>query len=91
MLENPSHTSANQEKGSSAKEKFISALDTVLKQMQVQGILSAEQVMNKKQAAQLIEEGFSKNPQDDAEIFAHAGTSDEKTLIGLFEKHQGNQ
>ena len=90
-LENPFHTSANQEKDDSAKEKFIRALDTVLEQMQDQGAMSAEQVADKRQAAQLIEEGFSENPQHDAETFAHAGVSDEKTLIGLFEKHQGNQ
>ena len=89
-IENPFRTSANQEKGGSAKEKFVSALDTVLEQMQAQGVISAEQVADKRQAAQLIEEGFSENPQHDAEVFAHAGISDEKTLIGLFEKNQGN-
>ena len=85
-FENPLSKPAGQEKAS-AKEQFVNALDVLLTDMQAKGVVSAEQVADKKRAAQLIEEGFSGNPQNDAELFAHAGVSDEKTLIDLFEKH----
>ncbi|MFA6279036.1 MAG: hypothetical protein WCS97_02950 [Candidatus Paceibacterota bacterium] len=76
----------------SVQKHFLSALDTTLAEMQAKGEISPEEVADKRKNAQLIENGFSGDVEQDAELFAHAGVSDEKTLVGILEKrHQGKR
>lgn len=73
----------------SQKAEFIAALNEELVAMEQTGKISAEQAQGKREAAELIEEGFSEDPKQDALIFSRVGVAGERGLTGIF--NQKNQ
>ena len=68
------------------QDVFLGALNEELTAMEQSGRLTPEQAEEKRQAAALIETGFSDDPKHDALIFSRAGIAEEKELIGIFDK-----
>jgi hypothetical protein len=65
---------------------FHGALNEELAAMEKSGRLTTKQVEEKRQAAALIETGFSDDPKHDALIFSRAGIAEEKEIIEIFDK-----
>ena len=68
------------------QDVFRGALNEELTAMEKSGRLTTEQAEEKRQAAALIETGFSDDPKHDALIFSRAGIAEEKELVGIFDK-----
>ena len=68
------------------QDVFRGALNEELTAMEQSGRLTPEQAEEKRQAAALIETGFSDDPKHDALIFSRAGIAEEKELIEIFDK-----
>src|SRR3989338_6346836 len=74
------------EKTNNPRNIFFGALNEELTAMEQSGRLTPEQAEEKRQAADLIETGFSDDPKHDALIFSRAGIAEEKELIEIFDK-----
>jgi len=68
------------------QDVFRGALNEELTAMEQSGRLTPEQAEEKRQAAALIETGFSDDPKHDALIFSRAGIAEEKELVEIFDK-----
>ncbi len=68
------------------KEEFLDALDEKLIEMQRSGRISPEEAKEKREAGVLVENGFSDDLKNDAEIFALSGLADEKEIVDVLEK-----
>ncbi len=74
----------------SPKNVFIETLNNELLAMEKSGQISSEQAEEKRQAAALIEEGFSADPAHDALIFSRAGIAGEKEMVDILNKTTEN-
>ncbi len=75
----------------SLRNVFLSALNKELAAMEQSGRLTPEQVEEKRQAAALIETGFSDDPRHDALMFARAGVAEEKEMILIMENQNKSE
>ena len=85
---NPEESEKTQEE--SKKKAFLSALDKELLVLAKNNRISPEEIQDKKEAAQIIETGFSDNPQKDALIFAGSGIFGTEELVAIFNQKQEN-
>jgi len=72
--------------GGEKKEAFINAINRQLEVMEQSGEITTEQADEKRQAASLIEVGFSNDPEYDAELFIKSGIIGEEEMIELLNR-----
>lgn len=70
------------------QEAFVVAVDKELSNMEGAGRISADQARKKREAALLIENGLSNDPEKDALLFCKAGIAGEEELIGILNERE---
>lgn len=80
---------ASIEKKPSPSETFMASVGAQVDALQASGRLSEEQAREKKESAELVEVGFSKDPAHDGRMFAMAGVVSEEEFISELERKNG--
>jgi hypothetical protein len=79
------------EQPKSQKEVFMDKVRIEVKKFVDAGRLTEEQAEIKLANGEKVEEGFSDNPENDAETFAYAGVATEEELVEMFNRQKGNK
>lgn len=79
------------EQPKSQKEVFMDRVRLEVAKLVETGRLTEEQAELKLTNGEKVEEGFSDNPENDAEAFAYAGVATEEELVEMFNRQKDNK